>query len=162
MFFKWNSTLSILEKGGSHFWVMSLPRGRAGQNKRLWPELHRGHWTSGILPCSFQPCSSSLWLAFAGVKAVEPFSTLNAKKSLSPAQGVSAESCRWSRSLSGGGWTWTRAWRRLATCLSCPSRTPDSAGAQGRAVTSQASISPNGFLTSQLDPSRRRVRLTLS
>lgn len=31
---------------------MSLPRGRASRNKRLWPELHRGHWTSGILPIS--------------------------------------------------------------------------------------------------------------
>lgn len=85
--------------------------------------------------CSFQPCSSYPWLAFAGVNAVELFSILNAKKSLSPAPGVYAESCRRSRSLSGGGWTWMRAWRRLATCLSCPTRTPDSAGARCQART---------------------------
>lgn len=71
----------------------------------------------------------------AGVNAVELFSILNAKKSLSPAPGVYAESCRRSRSLSGGGWTWMRAWRRLATCLSCPTRTPDSAGARCQART---------------------------
>lgn len=41
--------------------------------------------------------------AFTGAKVVEPFSILSAKKSLSPAQGVSAESCKRNRSLSGGG-----------------------------------------------------------
>lgn len=161
MFFQWNSTLSVLEKGGAHFYESCLfPGAGLAGIKGCGPSCTEA--TGLPASCPFQPCSSSPWLTFAGVKAVEPFSTLNAKKSLSPAQGVSVESCRWSRSLSGGGWTWTRAWRRLATCLSCPTRTPDSAGAQGRAVTSQPSISPNGFLTSQLDPSGRRVRLTLS
>ena len=150
MFFKLNSTLSILEKERTHFYESRLFEGSGIKGCDLsCAEV----WTSSLLPCSLQPYSSSPWLALAGVKAVELFSTLNAKRSLSPARDVSAESCRWSRSLSGGGWTWTRAWRRLATCLSCPTRTPDSAGVQGRAVTSQPSIRPSGFQTRQLDPS---------